>query len=137
MASRMRSNFAQDTSKTYYLTAAPQCPFPDVSMPLDVCSQMDYVWVQFYNNGNCDIGQPGFLGAVTSWSQGIGDAKLFVGGLGAPVQGNTGYVDSFIFRGVLSQVKALGLANYGGAMLWEAQMSAMNGNYQQEIAAAL
>ncbi|KFH42595.1 Endochitinase-like protein [Hapsidospora chrysogenum ATCC 11550] len=55
-----RINFESGPSKTYYLTAAPQCPFPDESPSQDVCEKMDYVWVEFYNNGNCNIVQSGF-----------------------------------------------------------------------------
>lgn len=32
-ASELRSLFGEDPSKTYYLSAAPQCPFPDESIP--------------------------------------------------------------------------------------------------------
>lgn len=52
MVMRLKSHIASDSSKKYYLTAAPQCPFPDASEPLDVCKELDMVWVQFYNNGD-------------------------------------------------------------------------------------
>lgn len=35
-ANALRQQFAQDDSKTYYLSAAPQCPLPDESIPMDV-----------------------------------------------------------------------------------------------------
>jgi chitinase len=135
--SRLRSNFAQDSSKTYYLTAAPQCPYPDQSVPLDVCQQLDYVWVQFYNNGDCDVAKSGFIDAVQNWSDGIGDAKLFIGAVASDADGDEGYVDSDTFVSSLQQVEGLGLSNFGGAMLWEAQLAVKNDNYQWDIAAAL
>lgn len=49
-----------DTSKQYYISAAPQCVRPDASIPLDAMQAMDFIWVQFYNNDDCNIGQSGF-----------------------------------------------------------------------------
>ncbi|EEA19967.1 hypothetical protein TMatcc_010112 [Talaromyces marneffei ATCC 18224] len=135
--SRLRSNFAQDSSKTYYLTAAPQCVYPDKSIPLDVCQQLDYVWVQFYNNGDCDVAQSGFIDAVQNWSEGIGDAKLFIGAIASDANGDEGYLDSDTFASALQQVGDLGLSNFGGAMLWEAQLAVNNNNYHWDIVTAL
>lgn len=137
MTNRFRSNFATDTSKTYYMTAAPQCPFPDESQPLDVCALMDYVWVQFYNNGDCNIAQSGFQESVRTWSEGIGDAQLFIGALASDADGDSGYVDSDTLVNAIQTVQGMGLPNYGGAMLWEAQLAVNNGNYQKAIAAVV
>ena len=137
MVKRLRLNLQSDTSKRYYLTAAPQCPFPDASQPLDVCRELDYVWVQFYNNGECNIAQSGFTQAVQDWSEGIGEAKLFIGALASGADGDQGYVDSSTLVGAINSVKAMNLPNYGGAMLWEAQLAVKNGNYQQAIASAV
>ncbi|CRG92663.1 hypothetical protein PISL3812_09727 [Talaromyces islandicus] len=137
LASQLRSNFAQDSSKKYYLTAAPQCPYPDQSVPLDVCKQLDYVWVQFYNNGDCNVGQSGFNAAVQNWSDGIGDAKLFIGALASDADGDNGYVDSDTLVQALEEVEGMDLPNFGGAMLWEAQLAVQNGNYQQAVKSAL
>jgi len=51
-ASELRSLMDADSSKTYYLTAAPQCPYPDVAdnPMLSSSVKFDAVWVQFYNN---------------------------------------------------------------------------------------
>jgi chitinase len=135
--SRMRSNFAQDTSKTYYLTAAPQCPYPDQSVPLDICTQLDYVWVQFYNNGDCNVARSGFIEAVQNWSGGIGDARLFIGAVASAADGDQGYVDSDTFISALEEIEGMNLTNFGGAMLWEAQLAVNNDNYQEAVAAAL
>jgi hypothetical protein len=52
----LRRLFTQDTSKTYYLTAAPQCVYPDAAdnPMLDGAVYFDAIWVQFYNN-DCGI----------------------------------------------------------------------------------
>jgi chitinase len=137
MVARMRSNFHKDPTKQYFLTAAPQCPYPDASIPLDVCSQLDYVWVQFYNNGECNIAQSGFSEAVKNWSQGIGNAKLFIGALASGSDGDQGYVDAETLVQSIKEVEDMNLDNFGGAMLWEAQLAVQNGNFQQTIAAGL
>ncbi|TQV92042.1 hypothetical protein V2A60_004348 [Cordyceps javanica] len=137
MTKKFRSLMNSDPSKQYVLTAAPQCPFPDASEPLDVVRLLDYVWVQFYNNGDCNIAQPGFDDAVTTWSQGIGNATLFIGALASGADGDQGYVDAATFASALEGVKGLGLPNYGGAMLWEAQLAVNNGNYQKQIRGSL
>lgn len=49
-----------DTSKQYYISAAPQCVRSDAFIPLDAMQAMNFIWVQFYNNGDCNIGQSGF-----------------------------------------------------------------------------
>lgn len=135
--SRMRSNYAQDTSKTYYLTAAPQCPYPDQSVPLDVCTQLDFVWVQFYNNGDCNVAQSEFKEAVENWSSGIGNARLFIGAVASAADGDQGYVNASTLVSSLEEIEGMELPNFGGAMLWEAQLAVNNGNYQKAVAAAL
>lgn len=137
MVRRLRQNINSDQSKKYYLTAAPQCPFPDASQPLNVCRELDYVWVQFYNNGDCNIAKSGFEDSVRTWSKGIGNAKLFIGALASDADGDSGYVDAKTLVGAIKKVKSMNLPNYAGAMLWEAQLSVKNGNYHKKIAAAL
>ncbi|PTB62220.1 glycoside hydrolase family 18 protein [Trichoderma citrinoviride] len=137
MAQRFKSNFAQDPSKKYYLTAAPQCPFPDASEPLNVCQLADYIWVQFYNNGNCNIAQSGFNTAVQNWSKNIGNATLFIGALASGADGDSGFVSSSTLLSAYQGVSNLNLPNIGGIMLWEAQLAVKNGNYQQVIKAGI
>ncbi|KAL4742071.1 glycoside hydrolase superfamily [Aspergillus similis] len=53
-ATRLRDLADADTSKTYYLTAAPQCPYPDAAdkdiLNTESSAAIDAVFVQFYNN---------------------------------------------------------------------------------------
>lgn len=67
----LRSQFAQDPSKQYYLSAAPQCPRPDQSIPMpQIIPELDYVFVQFYNNPSCNLNAGnGFLDSLRAWSQ--------------------------------------------------------------------
>jgi chitinase len=51
--STLRSYFAT-SSRQYYISAAPQCPYPDILGPTSgspfTTAWFDYVWIQFYNN---------------------------------------------------------------------------------------
>ena len=49
-----------DIFKQYYISAAPQCVRPDAFISLDAMQAMNFIWVQFYNNDDCNIGQSGF-----------------------------------------------------------------------------
>nr|KYP77190.1 Acidic endochitinase [Cajanus cajan] len=47
------SGFSQQ--RKVYLSAAPQCPFPDAWLKSAIeTGLLDFVWVQFYNNSPCD-----------------------------------------------------------------------------------
>ncbi|KAJ8107992.1 hypothetical protein ONZ43_g6559 [Nemania bipapillata] len=53
MISTLRDSFKTDSSNTYYITGAPQCPIPEPNMGVVIDSaQFDYIWPQFYNNNN-------------------------------------------------------------------------------------
>lgn len=135
MVNKMRSLMESDGSKTYYISAAPQCPYPDASEPLDVCTLLDFVWVQFYNNGDCDVARSDFQNAVTQWANGIGNAQLYIGALASGADGDQGYVSSSKLLAAYDEAMK---NNYiSGIMLWEAQLAVKNGNYQQAVAAGL
>lgn len=121
--SSLRMTMNSDSSKQYYISAAPQCPRPDASIPLAAMQSMDFVFVQFYNNGDCNIGQPGFEASLKAWSQDLsangGGPKLFVGAPGCSACAGSGYLEAAQMEGVLGTAKAAGLSNLGGVMLWD------------------
>ena len=39
----LRTLFATDKTKQYYISAAPQCPLPDASIPVGAMTLMDFV----------------------------------------------------------------------------------------------
>jgi len=48
---QMRSHYASDTSKEYYISGAPQCPLPDAYLNTALTTaHFDFIFVQFYNN---------------------------------------------------------------------------------------
>jgi len=48
-------------TKSYYISGAPQCPYPDAYLGATIASagsMIDYLFIQFYNNPYCQINQP-------------------------------------------------------------------------------
>ncbi|KAL8830919.1 MAG: hypothetical protein Q9170_005521 [Blastenia crenularia] len=121
--SSLRIAMDADSSKQYFISAAPQCPRPDASIPLTAMQNMDFVFVQFYNNGDCNVGQPGFAASLKAWSQDLSangkGPKLFIGAPGCAACAGSGYLDAGQVGGVLESAKGAGLANLGGVMLWD------------------
>lgn len=131
--SALRTTMDADPSKKYYISAAPQCPRPDASIPLDAMQSMDFVFVQFYNNGDCNVGQPGFEASFKAWSQdlsggadGKGGPKLFIGAPGCTSCAGSGYVDPAQVSSVMNAAKSAGVSNFGGVMLWDGPEAMVN-----------
>ena len=143
----LRQTFTQDPSKTYYISAAPQCPRPDASIPLDAMQEMDFVWVQFYNNGDCNVGESGFMASLTAWSgdlsaNGAGP-QLYIGGPACETCGPHGFLEPTAVAPAIQAVHSAGLKNVGGMMLWDGSEAMLNTNgtggktYLQVVKAAL
>ena len=107
--------------KKVYLTAAPQCPFPDASIGNALKTGLfDYVWVQFYNNPPCQY-RPGSLAdledAWKQWTSAIPAKKIFLGLPAAPDAAGSGFIPATdLTSQVLPAIK--GSTKYGGVMLW-------------------
>ena len=119
-----------DTSKQYYISAAPQCPIPDASIPLSSMQTMDFVWVQFYNNGPCNIGQPGFLDSFKQWSSQLASngkgPKLFIGAPASNASAGSGYLDPTSFGTMMQGALGANVPNFGGVMLWDGSTAKTN-----------
>uniref|UniRef100_A0A2P2N589 chitinase n=1 Tax=Rhizophora mucronata TaxID=61149 RepID=A0A2P2N589_RHIMU len=113
---RALSQFSQQ--RKVYLSAAPQCPYPDAWLGGAIATGLfDYVWVQFYNN-NCEYSGSGdeFRTAWNQWMT-IQAGKIFVGLPAALGAAGSGYVSADVVNSnILPLVK--GSAKYGGVMLW-------------------
>ncbi|GJN09129.1 hypothetical protein PR202_ga27108 [Eleusine coracana subsp. coracana] len=107
--------------KEVYLSAAPQCPFPDqwVGKALQT-GLFDYVWVQFYNNPPCQYTPGSMANLVKSWNQwttAINAKYIFLGLPAAPDAAGSGFIpaaslDSQVLPVLKNSTK------YGGVMLW-------------------
>lgn len=105
--------------KKVYLTAAPQCPFPDAWIGSALNTGLfDIVWVQFYNNPPCQYSS-GMNNLEEAWKQwnSIPASKIFLGLPASPEAAGSGFVPaSDLTSQVLPAIK--GSAKYGGVMLW-------------------
>lgn len=124
-ASVLRQQFASDSTKTYYLSAAPQCPMPDESIPLGAMTQADFVWVQFYNNPSCNLDSDGFQASFAAWSANLsgssstpGKPRVYIGA-GAFEAAGSGYVPGAGSSVPISMARELYVDNLGGIMLWD------------------
>ena len=56
---RLPPGHYKSTSRKYYLTAVPQCIFPDANVGPAIAaagSSFDFIGIQFYNNPSCSNG---------------------------------------------------------------------------------
>ncbi|KAL8130309.1 hypothetical protein V2J09_019464 [Rumex salicifolius] len=124
----------QQGGRKVYLSAAPQCPFPDAHLKTVINTGLfDYVWVQFYNNPQCEFksgSQGGFKSAWNQWTT-IKAGKVFVGLPASTSAAGSGYVASAtLINQVLPFVKQS--PKYGGVMLWD-RFNDINSGYSSRI----
>ncbi|VAH65971.1 unnamed protein product [Triticum turgidum subsp. durum] len=108
----------KNLDKGVLLSAAPQCPFPDQWDDGAIRTGLfDFVWVQFYNNPECQIsaGPGAFLAAWKRWES-LPIGKLFLGLPASKDAAGTGFVPAGKLKSVLPLIK--GTPKYGGVMLW-------------------
>jgi chitinase len=131
-ASALRQEFASDPTRTYYLSAAPQCPMPDESIPVGAMTQADFVWVQFYNNPSCNLDSDGFQASFAAWSANLsassttpGKPRVYIGA-GAFEGAGSGYVEGAGLSVPISMARELYVDNLGGIMLWDGSEALAN-----------
>ena len=130
--------------KQYYLTAAPQCPFPD-AVDGDTLNAVNFdaVFVQFYNN-YCGVSSY-VAGSTTQnnyniatwddWAKNTSpnkDVKVLVG-VPASAGAGGGFVQDL--SGVLGFSK--GYSSFGGVMVWDMSQLYANNGYLDSIVADL
>ncbi|KAM7499738.1 hypothetical protein LguiA_024152 [Lonicera macranthoides] len=107
------------SQRRVYLSAAPQCPFPDANLNTAIQTGLfDYVWVQFYNNPQCEYGNNAD-NLIASWNQWITvqSNQIFLGIPAAPGAANSGYIPpDVLISQVLPAIRTS--PKYGGVMLW-------------------
>uniref|UniRef100_M8C8F0 chitinase n=1 Tax=Aegilops tauschii TaxID=37682 RepID=M8C8F0_AEGTA len=109
-----------NSGRRVYLTAAPQCPFPDawVGRALNT-GLFDYVWVQFYNNTPCQYTSGSTSNLADSWKQWltVPAKQIFLGLPASPQAAGRGFIPADDLKSdVLPMIKSAG--KYGGIMLW-------------------
>ncbi|ERS97472.1 hypothetical protein HMPREF1624_05640 [Sporothrix schenckii ATCC 58251] len=126
---QLRGYWAADAP--YLVTGAPQCPIvSDASLPMKHMiaeAQFDLIWVQFYNNPECDGTTSAFN--FDEWVDFLpgtrsAHAQLYIG-LPAD-QGASGYLDEATLRSILNTYGTS--PSFGGVMLWDEYLSYTNTN---------
>ncbi|KAF4215288.1 hypothetical protein CNMCM8980_010366 [Aspergillus fumigatiaffinis] len=147
-ANQLRSLFSSDPSKQYYLTAAPQCPYPDAAggPMLNGAVSFDAIWIQFYNN-YCGL-QAYDAGSTTqnnfnfatwdTWAKTVSlnkNVKVFLGVPGSSTAAGSGYVSVDTLAKIIAYTK--GFSSFGGVMAWDASQVTANSGFLQGVRAAL
>ncbi|XP_058769854.1 acidic endochitinase-like [Vicia villosa] len=105
-----------------YLSAAPQCPYPDAHLDSAIQTGLfDYVWVQFYNNPQCQYSNGNTNNLLNAWNQWTSSQAKQVF-LGVPANDaaapSGGLIPSdVLISQVLPAIKSS--AKYGGVMIWD------------------
>lgn len=131
-------------SKQYYITAAPQCPFPDSYLG-QTLNQVgfDAVYVQFYNNW-CGLNNYNNLnawnfGTWDNWAKTVSpnpNVKIYIGAPASSAAAGSGYVDPSTFANIVQQIQSQ-YTSFGGVMLWDASQAYSNGRYDLAVKTAL
>ncbi|KAM3370090.1 hypothetical protein ACQJBY_017769 [Aegilops geniculata] len=123
LARHLKAYDSRKGEKKVFITAAPQCPFPDRMMGEALRTGLfDRVHVQFYNNPVCSYragNVAAFKKAWKDWTKSLPKSSVYLGlpaARGASNKGS-GYVDpGTLVSKVLPIVQRSN--NYGGIMLW-------------------
>ncbi|KAJ4479961.1 glycoside hydrolase superfamily [Lentinula aciculospora] len=135
---------AEGASKPYYITGAPQCPFPDANLDTVLNAVgFDAVYVQFYNNfcevSNFNVAGDWDFSDWDNWAKTTSpnpDVKVYIGAPASSTAASNGYVDASTLGTILQTTKAT-YSSFGGAMLWDISQAYANGRYDQAVKTAL
>ncbi|KAG0082624.1 Chitinase 1 [Podila epicladia] len=129
----LRAKFSSAGSgRKYYITAAPQCPYPDhATKDALQSSWFDLVWVQFYNNycGVQSFGTGQFnFDTWNTWATTVSqnnNVRILLGVPGGPGAAGTGVIDAGQLNNILGAVRSS--SNFGGVMMWDAGVARKSG----------
>lgn len=126
LAKELRQYF-ESGSKNYYLSAAPQCVYPDASLgDLLENADIDFAFVQFYNN-YCNVDKQFNWDTWTDYAANTSpnkDIKIYLGLPGSSSAAGSGYIDISKVKSTISTIGAD--SAFGGVMLWDASQSFTN-----------
>lgn len=133
-------NYFATSSRTYEISAAPQCFYPDRIQTTLSTAWFDHLFIQFYNN-HC--GTQNYFNSMwnfhvwAQWaSQSINkDVKLFIGAPASPKAAASGYVPLATLQQIHNDISAAYPSLYGGLMLWDACTSDDNDYFGTKVAA--
>ncbi|KAG6864633.1 hypothetical protein C0991_008165 [Blastosporella zonata] len=151
---------SQGGNKRYYVTAAPQCPFPDAYLG-NVISAVgfDAIYVQCkwlillrkvhilipssYNNycgvNNFDNPYAWNFGVWDNWAKNTSpnkDVKVYIGAPASSSAAGVGYVPAATLAEIAQDTRSQ-YSSFGGIMLWDASQAYGNGRYDVAVKEAL
>ncbi|CEG69456.1 hypothetical protein RMATCC62417_05530 [Rhizopus microsporus] len=140
MVKRLRSHFNKDKSKKYYITGAPQCPFPDAMLgPALEEVGFDAVFVQFYNNYCSTLSSSFNFQTWDRWARHSSpnkNIKVFLGLPGSSAAAGSGYVPYRSLSPVVNKLYTT-YSSFGGIMLWDASAGYGNRDVSPSYQAAI
>ncbi|KAJ2851321.1 Chitinase 2 [Coemansia brasiliensis] len=129
---QLRSHYASDPSKNYYIAAAPQCPFPDVYLSSTLNNAwFDMVYVQFYNN-YCGLNAYPSWFNFEEWDNWVQtksinkNVKVYIGAPGSPSAASSGYVDGKMLTSIFNDARSK-YSSIGGIMTWDVSQARTSG----------
>lgn len=148
MIDTLRTYFAADPLKQYYISGAPQCVIPDAHLahPIET-SWFDFLFIQFYNTPQCsarayfdaNYGRQGDQPSVISFDAWVGfirttamnkDVKLYIGLPAAPlpqvVYDTKMYIAPDDVYNLIDVFQCRYPKEFGGIMVFEATYSEQN-----------
>ncbi|KAG1463225.1 hypothetical protein G6F55_002515 [Rhizopus delemar] len=124
-----------NASKKYYITAAPQCVFPDANLQATLNSfSFDAIYVQFYNNP-CGLQ---FFN-TTQWNFGVWDnwartsspnpnVKVYIGAPASSSAAGSGYVSASTLLNIALDTRN-NFPSFGGIMFWDVSQAYGNNKF--------
>ncbi|CAI6341219.1 unnamed protein product [Periconia digitata] len=143
---RLRSLYSTSTSKKYFLSAAPQCPYPD-AYNRDILDNvpLDFINVQFYNN-YCGVNSY-VPGATDQWNFNFAQwdtfarasknpaVKILLGVPAAQRAAGSGYLSPSQLAPVIQYSGRF--ASFGGVMMWDASQAFTNSGFLSAVKSSL
>ena len=137
------------TSSIFYLTAAPECPYPDIydGQMLNGTVDFDIIWVQFFNNPGCELTT--FINNLEvqthfnfdiwdNWAKNISQNKKVkvLLGAGASIDAvHSGYASPAQLIPIIQWSQ--NFTSFGGVMIWDAAYADSNPDLILSIRRAL
>ncbi|KAI9871312.1 MAG: hypothetical protein M1830_003040 [Pleopsidium flavum] len=143
MINHLRTLYALETTKTYYISGAPQCVVPDAHLADAIeKSWFDFLFVQFYNTPSCsarayfgnNYGGSGSNISFDEWASFVrsssqnSQAKLYLGLPASTIAANAAsmYLSPSEASELVSAYQCKYPDLFGGIMIWEATYSENN-----------
>ncbi|KAI8394083.1 glycoside hydrolase superfamily [Radiomyces spectabilis] len=135
--------YFKQSDKRYYLTAAPQCVYPDANLQATINAvAFDAIYVQFYNNP-CGLQTYD----TTNWNFGVWDywarhiapnkdVKIYVGAPASASAAGGGYVPLQKLSEIATAMQK-NFPSFGGVMFWDASQAYANGRIDRGIKQAM